>query len=100
MVDDKLEDKLKERGLGQRLDGLEEGKKLLDQIQTLDIQELGLEKQLYTARENYDYQKANEIRAKLKDIRDQYGDLMKQATEKLKQLKSDTPAKELEQQNL
>ena len=99
LVNEKLQEKLKEGGYSQRLGGLVEGLQLLDQMQDLDQQQVALEKQLNSARENYDYKGANEIRAKLKDLRGQFEDLMKKAADKLRQFQPDIP-KESDQQNL
>jgi len=99
-LEERLIERLKEQGLQKPVAELEEGLRLLDQVADLDAQEVDLEKQLNAAREQYDYTTANQVRVKLKDIRSKYGDLFKQATEKMKRIQGAPPAPELEQQNL
>jgi hypothetical protein len=98
-VDEKLEERLKENGMTRGLSGVEEGKQMLTEIEDLDNQQVALEKQLFTLRENYDYKGANEIRTKLKDIQVKFGEVMKKATDRIKQIQTENP-KDQDQQSL
>jgi hypothetical protein len=94
----KLAEKYQEQGNEKKIWELKEGQGFINQMKDLETQSLDLGKELLLAREKYDYQTANEIRKKQRDLRDKQSDLMNKTNDRERQIEGKPPS--LDEHNL
>lgn len=93
----KLEDKIKETGNEERLKAAQEAQDYVRQLKDVENQDLDLQKQLLLARQKYDYKTADDIRARMKDLRAKTKASRQKAADELKRIEG---TREMDEQNL